>query len=61
MPVDTVNGPLYIYITNDGTPLPANILQQNTASILAGPAIAWVDPEAGELNRFIIPTGIAIG
>ncbi|CAG7854726.1 SubName: Full=Uncharacterized protein {ECO:0000313/EMBL:CCA66372.1} [Serendipita indica DSM 11827] len=60
MPVDAINGPLYIYITNDGTPLPANILQQNTASILAGPAIAWVDPEGGELNQFIVPKGIAV-
>jgi hypothetical protein len=54
LPVDTINGPIAIYITDDATPLAANILSQNYESIQAGPAIAFIDGRAAVLSKLIV-------
>jgi hypothetical protein len=52
--VDTINGPIAIYITDDATPLAANILSQNYESIQAGPAIAFIDGKATVLSKLVV-------
>jgi hypothetical protein len=54
LPVDTINGPIAIYITDDATPLAANILSQNYDSIQAGPAIAFIDGKAAVLSKLVV-------
>lgn len=54
LPVDSIDGPIAIYITDDATPLAANILAQNYESIQAGPAIAFVDGRAAVLSNLVV-------
>lgn len=54
MPVDTIDGPVYFFITDDPTPLPANILTQDLDSIKAGPAVAFVDGKEALLSSLVI-------
>ncbi|KAG8832948.1 hypothetical protein FRC17_000277 [Serendipita sp. 399] len=55
LPVDKISGPIYMYITDDATPLAANILNQNTGSIVAGPAVAFVDDGEAILSKVLAP------
>jgi len=53
-PVDPVDGPIAIYITDDATPLAANILSQNYESIQAGPVIAFIDGKNAVLSKLVV-------
>ncbi|KAM0751135.1 hypothetical protein T439DRAFT_380141 [Meredithblackwellia eburnea MCA 4105] len=45
-----INGPVAVFITNSSTPLQTNLQTQNKATILAGPALLFVDSSANTLS-----------
>ena len=53
------DGAIFVFITNDGQPLLSNIQVQNTAQIVAGPAIAFIDQKADSLGALVRETGKA--
>ena len=58
LPVDNINGPVYMFITDDAHPLASNILSQNHESIKAGPAIAFVDQQEAVLSKLVLHDGL---
>jgi hypothetical protein len=48
-----VNGPVAIFLTTDPQPLAADVVVQNAAAILAGPALIFIDTEADALGALI--------
>jgi len=58
LPVDNINGPVYMFITDDAHPLASNILSQNHESIKAGPAIAFVDEQEAVLSKLVLHDGL---
>ncbi|KIM31324.1 hypothetical protein M408DRAFT_327572 [Serendipita vermifera MAFF 305830] len=57
-PVDNVDGPVYMFVTDDAHPIASNILSQNHASILAGPAVAFVDKQEAVLSKLVLHNGL---
>ncbi|PVF99366.1 hypothetical protein CPB86DRAFT_703338 [Serendipita vermifera] len=53
-PVDKINGPVYIYITDTIGPMVANILSQERETIKAGPAVVFFDNEEDALTKAIV-------
>jgi hypothetical protein len=58
LPVDNIDGPVYMFITDDAHPLAANILNQNHESVLAGPAVAFVDKQEAVLSKLVLHNGL---
>lgn len=58
LPVDNIDGPVYIFITDDAHPLPSNILSQNNEAIKAGPAVAFVDKQEAVLSKLVLHDGL---
>jgi len=48
-----INGPVAIFLTTDTKPLAANVVVQDPASILAGPAIAFIDTQSDPLGALV--------
>ncbi|KAI0939057.1 hypothetical protein AcV5_000577 [Taiwanofungus camphoratus] len=46
-----VNGPVALYITSDDQPLDNNVRDQNTNTIVAGPAMAFIDAQSDLLSE----------
>jgi len=46
-----VDGPVYVYITSDSTPLAADINVQDASSILAGPGLIFVEGSSSLLQN----------
>lgn len=45
-----VDGPVYVYLTSDDTPLAADIQVQDTTTILAGPGLIFVEGSSSVLQ-----------
>ena len=58
LPVDSIDGPVFMFITDDAHPLASNILSQNHESIQAGPAIAYVDKQEAVLSKLVLHDGL---
>lgn len=58
LPVDNINGPIHMFITDDAHPLASNILNQNHESIKAGPAVAFVDQQGAVLSKLVLHDGL---
>jgi hypothetical protein len=54
VPTD-INGPVAIFITTDSQPLLADVTQQDSTIILAGPTIAFIDAQADALGSLVRP------
>ncbi|KAL7416859.1 ferritin-like domain-containing protein [Mrakia frigida] len=46
---DGLLGPVYIYVTSNGQPINGNVINADAATIVAGPALAFIDPATPEL------------
>jgi len=57
-PVDNIDGPVYMFVTDDAHPLASNILSQNHGSIQAGPAVAFVDKQEAVLSKLVLHSGL---
>jgi hypothetical protein len=57
-PVDNVDGPVYMFVTDDAHPLASNILNQNHESIQAGPAVAFIDKQEAVLSKLVLHDGL---
>jgi cell division septation protein DedD len=48
-----INGPVAIFLTTDPQPLAADVVVQNAAQILAGPAIVFIDSQPDALGSLV--------
>jgi hypothetical protein len=48
-----INGPVAIFITSDSQPLVANVVQQATSQLVAGPTMAFIDTQTDVLGQMI--------
>jgi len=51
-----INGPVAIFITSNSQPLDANVVQQSSDSIVAGPTMAFIDVQTDDIAELINPT-----
>jgi hypothetical protein len=59
---DGINGPVAIFLTTDAQPLLADVITQNKAIILAGPALTFIDSQADALGALVrkVPGAVQI-
>jgi hypothetical protein len=51
-----IDGPVAIFVTCDSQPLAANVVEQATNAIVAGPTMAFIDTQTDVLGQTIRPT-----
>jgi hypothetical protein len=55
LPMDIIEGPVYMYITNKNQQLPLNILHQDASTIEAGPAVVFIHGTSTPFNQVLMP------
>jgi len=48
-----INGPVALFVTSDSQPLAANVVQQATTQLIAGPAMLYVDSQPDLLSQMV--------
>lgn len=56
-----INGPVLIWVTKDDNPLINNVIDRDTISQVAGPAIAFIDSQSETLGALVRSTGTNSG
>ncbi|KAL6306733.1 ferritin-like domain-containing protein [Sparassis latifolia] len=51
---DTVNGPAAVFITSDDQPIDSNVRDQNTNTVVAGPAMIFINANVDALGELVL-------
>ena len=49
-----INGPVAIFITKDGTPLPNDVVERNCSTVVAGPTMGFIDTNSQLLSQLAL-------
>ncbi|TYJ54115.1 hypothetical protein B9479_005211 [Cryptococcus floricola] len=51
---DGLDGAVYMFLTNSSTPLSSNILNQDASTLVAGPALAFIDSVENKASKLLL-------